>query len=166
MKNLMLFVLTTYFSVIVYGQKPRGEDFNDYGNPNVTASRLVGTWRTNIAMSERLLGKSLNKTDTISFLQDSTVKKIIPAKYSKFIKGKRIYLSGYMILDKAKLPFLLMETDGNTRVIFFMDRRGVKYDNEESFILFIAVSDDKRNDLLCTGADFNNDPFRCWDRID
>lgn len=164
MKPLLL-IPVLFFALVSFGQET-DRDFNKYGGPNVTASRLVGTWTTNTALTKRLDDRNDANLDTVTFVADPTAADSIPKKHFEYIKDKKIYLSGFMLIQQQRIPFLLIETDGNTRMLLYLDRNGIKYDNGESFILFIAVSGKKKNDLLCTGGDFNNQPFRAWDRIE
>lgn len=161
------FLVSSCFLFVIFagaqnGNKPGP---NTYGSVNVTASRLIGTWKTNVELSKRLIGNDGIKSDAIQFIQDSSVLKVIPSKHLEYIKGKTIFLSGYFTMRGIRYPFLLTEDNGNTRLLFFRDRNGIKNDDGESFILFVAVSGNKKNDLLSIGGDFNNQPFKCWDRI-
>lgn len=167
MKRVTILLLAILVNGLAFGQQndDDDDDFNDFGNANVTASRLPGAWQMNSDISERLQGRKPRKTDTVTFIVDTTVKRIIPAVHLKKIKGKKIYLSGYVIFENDRYPFLLIDTDGNTRLLYFRDKQGVKYGDGESFLLFIAVSKNKQKDLLFTGGDFNNESFNCWERI-
>jgi hypothetical protein len=166
MRNLCAFFIFLVFSSNLFGQN---DDFNTYGSANVTASRLIGTWQINEALTNRL-GKDLkheeDKFTTISFLLDSTVVAQIPAEYEAFLAQKKVYLSGYLqskqVYKNEKTPFVLIENEGNSHLLFFRP----DYSDAESFNLFIAVSEDKKNDLLFTGGDFNNCPFMAWDRVE
>lgn len=163
MKIRIIILALCFVTLHVNGQeKP---DFNKYGSANVTASRLVGKWTVNPDLTLRLKPTAKPRTDTFEFIVDSTAIKSIPKENLEFVKDKPIYLSGYFIFKNKSHPFLLTESDGNTHLLYFNDKNGVKNADGESFILFIAVSNDKKNDLLLTGGDFNNQPFKAWDRI-
>lgn len=167
-KNAFPFFLALLFSAagLAQNENKPARNFNKYGHANVTASRLAGTWKLDSALSVRLNDKRTFRNDTVQFTVDSTARTVIPKDMLKPVADKQIFLSGYMIRKGKTYPFVLLETDGNTRLVFFRDsREGVKYGDGESFILFMAVSGDRQKDLLFTGGDFNNEPFRGWIRL-
>lgn len=167
MKKMSILLLTLLLNCMAFGQNDENDedDENDFGNANVTASRLIGTWQLNSPISERLLGRTPKKSDTVTFIADTSVQRAIPLVQFKKLKGKKIYLSGYLTFENSRHPFLLVETDGNTRLLYFRDKQGVKNGDGESFLLFIAVSKNKQKDLLFAGGDFNNESFSCFERI-
>ncbi len=159
------FLFAILFLAMSSLQGQNNPDYNKYGSANVTASRLLGQWTVNVELTTRLKPSANTRKDTIEFILDSTAIKSIPEENLEYVKNKTIYLSGYFILKNKKHPFLLTESDGNTHLVYYRDNNGVKNADGESFILFIGVSNDKKNDLLLTGGDFNNQPFKAWDRI-
>jgi len=131
---------------------------------NVVSSRLIGTWKTNKELTKRLYGRDKVEI-TVSFKEDKEVAKKIPEKYAKFLKGKQIYLAGYMIRNGKEYPFILSDYSGNPYIFFFMERNGDPMGNGESFNVVITPAEKTENDLLFIGGDFNNQPFAAFDRV-
>ncbi|MCI0701877.1 MAG: hypothetical protein L0241_12415 [Planctomycetia bacterium] len=135
---------------------------------NVAASRIEGDWQLDAALTKRLTDKEpKEKALAISFKSDPDIAKKIPAKYEKFLAGKKVYMAGVMTLQEAKPkqhPFILTEHRGNPHVVFFRERDGDPLGDAESFNVMLAVAKDKQNDLLFIGGDFNNQPFSAFVR--
>lgn len=164
MKNFILLFAGVLVAGTLFGQDA-DHDFNTYGSPNVTASRLIGKWKINLVLTNRLAREKSTDSRVIEFVQDSTVMKLLSPRVQQNLSAVTIFKSGFITSEGKTNPFILTERDGNTHLLWFRDRDGVKYDDTESFILFIAVGHDKKNDLLCIGGDFNNQPFSLWDRV-
>lgn len=166
MKNCLLTIAACFLLAMGFAQNSgKGTGHNRYGHANVTTSRLAGTWKTNVELTKRLTGRTEVKTDTVSFIADSSALQLIPEEKQAFFKTHTILMTGYFVFKNKKAPFILTEDKGNTMLVYFRDKNGKPNADAESFILFVAVSGDPKNDLLHTGGDFNNQPFRCWDRI-
>ncbi|MEM7234718.1 MAG: hypothetical protein AAF517_21240, partial [Planctomycetota bacterium] len=95
---------------------------------------------------------------------DSTVLERIPKKFMKFLDKKTIYLAGIMTMGSTECPFLCFENRGNPHVLFFLERGGDPLGNSESFNVMLARARDRQKDLLFIGGDFNNQPFRAFER--
>ena len=137
---------------------------------NVVASRLEGQWRIHPALTKRLRGKdNMPRTEStganVSFTDDPSVAGKVPGKYDEFLAKKRIYMAGTMRWPEKDYPFILIEQWGNPYVIYFREREGDPMGDAESFILMLAPAKHKANDLLFIGGDFNNEPFRAYERV-
>lgn len=137
-------------------------ELHAFGAANVTASRLEGSWKINRELSNRF-EKREYITDTFVFVVDTTAISAIPAKYARRLKAAGFFLSGYLTFGNVRWPFFLVEQDGNTRLIYLREQDGFILDNQH--VLFIAVSKDKKNDVMFTGGSTNDRSFIAWDRI-
>lgn len=135
---------------------------------NVVASRLEGTWQANEALTKRLIGDSKKRSESprgvLTFKSDPAILQQLPVKYEKFLKDKQIYMAGIMEVNGERHPFLLIELKGNPHIVWFRDIGGEPMDDSESFIVMFASAADKKNDILLIGGDFNNEPFRAYER--
>lgn len=138
---------------------------------NVVASRLEGAWRPHVELTKRLTGRSDPRgaegiSAGISFKSDPSVAENLPDKYVTALAERhaRIYMAGKMSLEGKDLPFFLISMSGNPHVLFFLQRDGDPFGNGESFNVMLAPAKEKDNDLLFTGGDFNNEPFRAYER--
>lgn len=155
-----------------------------YNKQNVVASKLIGTWKLDVSMTTNLCKtedkdqmdlrdkkskkekeKQPTQEMTIEIKADSTVVQTIPASYNEILKNKEIYLAGTFTMKDKKYPFILIELEGNMQLVWFRERDGASMGDSESFIVTIAAAKDKTNDLLFTGGDFNNQPFKAFKRI-
>ena len=67
---------------------------------------------------------------------------------------------------KIKQPFILTEFNGNPHLVWFRDRNNEALEDAESFNLFIAKGETKKDDILFIGGDFNNQAFHSYKRIE
>ncbi|MBI5722376.1 MAG: hypothetical protein HZA50_00300 [Planctomycetes bacterium] len=132
---------------------------------NVVAGRLIGKWKTNAAISERLRGETV-KEETVIFAEDASVAAKVPDKYAEALKQKQVYLAGTMSKDGKNYPFILIEHKGNPHIFYFREKGGDPMGDGESFNLTIAPAKDKAKDLLFIGGDFNNQPFTAFERVE
>ncbi|MDX1565794.1 MAG: hypothetical protein R3236_10325 [Phycisphaeraceae bacterium] len=134
---------------------------------NVVASRLIGTWKTDAALSKRLRGRAM-PVEKIMFTEDAAVAEKVPDRYAKRFKEqkKRVYLSGTMVQGDKVYPFLLIEHNGNPHLLYFREKNGDPMGDGESFNLSIARAADKKDDILFIGGDFNNQPFTAYKRVE
>lgn len=130
---------------------------------NVVASRLAGEWIPDVELTERLAG-STGGLASLSFTSDPEVAARVPEKYEKFLAEKRVYMAGVLKFPGKQHPFLLVENSGNPHVVYFRERDGDPMGDAESFNLMLAPAKQPRNDLLLVGGDFNNQPFRAFQR--
>jgi len=136
---------------------------------NVVASRLEGTWRPHVALTQRLAGRppkaaGEEPTGTIRFQSDPDVAADIPAKYRQFLADQTIFLAGRMTARGKVHPFLLIAIHGNPHVLYFRGRDGDPMGDGESFNLILAPAREPASDLLFIGGDFNNQPFAAYER--
>lgn len=135
---------------------------------NVVASRLEGTWIPEKTLTKRLLGSQ--RTDPegpmgqITFKVDPAVAGKVPEKYGEFLAERQIYLAGDMTSRGKAHPFLLIVNKGNPHIVYFREREGDPMGDAESFNVMLAPASRKENDLLFIGGDFNNQPFRAYER--
>jgi hypothetical protein len=136
---------------------------------NVVASRLEGLWRPHPQLTERLTGKAPQRggespTGILRFQADPSIVTQIPEKYHRFLADTPIFLAGRLVLRGNKHPFLLIAMHGNPHVVYFRPRGGDPMGDAESFNLILAPAKDRASDLLFIGGDFNNAPFRAYER--
>lgn len=166
MKKIILFCIGCLLMQFHLAQgKQYIRNFNDYGSPNVVASRIVGKWIMDNELTERLKPNHALNKDTIEFISDTSIKELVPSMYDEIAKSHEVFLTGYFTFNNKQYPFMLVDLDGNTQLVYFRERDGIAYGDTESFILFIAVSANKKKDILLTGGDFNNEAFSAWDRL-
>lgn len=128
-----------------------------YDKENVVASALDGKWKA--------------KDKEITVIKDTSIIRLIPEKYNKFLLNKTIYHAGYITLkqkgEKAtKHPFIIVEMNGNANLVYFRERSGDPLGDAESFILFVARMETKAKDLLILGNDFNSQGAIVFKRVD
>lgn len=182
MKQLLLFCIGLSF---IYEASAQNAELNyHYNKNNVVASKLIGIWKIDVHQSNMLAKaeehEALDLRDkkqkkekekvqisdmSVEFKLDSTIIQTLPTKYNAFLKDKSIYLAGTLTLKDKKMPFILIENEGNMQVIWFRERAGIPSGDSESFIVTIASAKDKMNDLLFIGGDFNNQAFKAFKRI-
>ena len=137
---------------------------------NVVASRLEGKWvvgrELNLDLTGRpdAIGESV--ANRVEFTSDKSVAAAIPDKYDSFLGKKTIYLAGMMTLRGRRHPFVLVSHRGNPHVVYFRERDGHPMGDAESFNVMLAPADDRKNDLLFIGGDFNNQPFAAFERVE
>jgi len=137
---------------------------------NVVASRLEGRWRIHPALTKRLTGKDNPPRPEspgahVSFTDDPSVAGKVPGKYDEHLADKHIYMAGMMNVRGEDYPFILIQFNGNPHVVYFREREGDPMGDAESFILMLASAKHKANDLLFIGGDFNNEPFKAYERV-
>ena len=76
----------------------------------------------------------------------------------------KVYLAGHLELNGKKCPFVVTHVRGNPHVMFWLERDGDPFGNGESFNVMLAVAENKQDDLLFVGGDFNNQPFSAFER--
>ena len=132
---------------------------------NVVASRLLGTWRIEPKLTERLMGKSTHKVKTVKITSDPKVLEQIPAKWSAMLAPRGIYLAGHLLLNgHQRLPFVLSSRGGNPHIVFFQPLGKDPVGNAESFYLMLAQGRDRTRDLLFLGGDMPHEPFMALER--
>jgi hypothetical protein len=150
---------------------------------NVVASRLIGEWVPDVALTTRLGGSALsggsNSSDPragggMIFRSDPSVLSQIPddiaAQVLRITPPVQVYMAGVMTLGGIEHPFLLGNLGGNPSVLFFRDKRRengevLKNADGESFLLALTPAKEPSNDLLFLGGDFNNQPFSAFRRV-
>lgn len=142
---------------------------------NVVASRLVGTWVTDVPLSERLgvPGVASGWTERLTFTSEPAYVAAVPEKYQEFLKRGPIYLAGRLTRLRSHPaartvptvhPFLLTVLHGNPHVVYFRQRDGDPMGDSESFNVMLARGEKPEGDLLFIGGDFNNQPFTAYRR--
>jgi hypothetical protein len=132
---------------------------------NVVASRLEGEWRVDEELNGRLKGSTRGMT-SIVVKSDASVAVSIPATYEEFLGGKRLYMAGRLTLDGKESPFVLIENSGNPHLVMFRARGDDPMGDAESCNVMLAPAKDRAQDVLLVGADFNNEPFRAYERVE
>ncbi|MFG0318408.1 MAG: hypothetical protein ACF8XB_14135 [Planctomycetota bacterium JB042] len=133
----------------------------------VVASRLTGTWVPDEALAGRL--GTTARFSRLEFTEDAAVAELVPERYLEFLRGKPITLAGSLAATttggkKQRHPFLLVGFGGNQNIVVFRERNGDAFGDGESFILTVVPAKERANDLLFTGGDFNNEPFKAYRR--
>ena len=156
-------VLAGALAVVWAGQRV------DADKENVVAGRLVGKWKLNVKLTQRLRGKKVTDAEvarwTVAFTSDPAVAALVPDKYDQFLKRKRVYMAGKLTWYGKERPFILISHKGNPHVVYFRPKGDDPMGDAESFNLCLAPAKDKVNDLLFIGGDFNNQPFSAFDRV-
>lgn len=132
-------------------------------NENVVASRLIGKWKIDAILSERLQGTA-GRDETLAFVEDKTVASKLPERYVQAFMQKPLFLAGTMTRNGKEYPFILTEHHGNPYVFYFREKNGDPMGDGESFNLVIAPAKDRMKDMLFIGGDFNNQPFVAFGR--
>jgi len=143
---------------------------------NVVASRLAGTWMTDVPLSERLgtPGIAAGWTERLVFTSEPACAETVPEKYHEFLKQGPVYLAGRLTRHRMHpaartMPtfhtFLLTSLHGNPHVVYFRARDGDPMGDAESFNVMLARGDKPENDILFIGGDFNNQPFTAYRRV-
>ncbi|MGB0767546.1 MAG: hypothetical protein ACPGYV_07525 [Phycisphaeraceae bacterium] len=138
---------------------------------NVVASRLVGSWTPDQALTKYLGGTPIHEfanleDKRLTFTEDAAVVERIPTKFHPFLKEEQIFLAGQMELGDDSFPYVLITHKGNPHVVIFMPRDGKPMDNAESFNVMLPVGKEMKNDMLFIGGDMNNQPFSAYKRAD
>ena len=132
----------------------------------VVASRLAGAWEPDPALCERLGTKA--HMERMEFTPDESVLPTIPAELTEMIKEDRVYQAGILRFvekgEEKRMPYLLIVRGGNSKVFLFLSRGGQGLDDSESMLLTVVPARDAAADLLFTGGDFNNEPFKAYRR--
>lgn len=136
---------------------------------NVVAGHLVGSWKVHARLTSRLVGGVVPEparpdSVSISFEADATVVDQIPQRLWPNLSESWIYMAGTLRLRSKPHPFLLVEQHGNPHLIYFRERAGDPFGDSESFKLFIAPAEEREDDLLFVGGDFNNQAFEAFER--
>lgn len=171
--NTMKFVATVVaiFSILSCSALCFAELKVEADKENVVASRLEGSWCKDASLSERLNGKKLAEQSTqpvISFKSDPAMLSKLPVKFEQFLKDKKIYMAGICTFHREKDEehiFLLIEHRGNPHVVWFKEKDGDPNGHPESWNVSVAPANDKENDLLLIGGDFNNESFKPFRRV-
>jgi hypothetical protein len=130
---------------------------------NVVASSLLGSWKRDAALQQRLGNKT--GVEQLEFRDDATIVAKVPEAIAAKLRVHRIYLAGVMVLRGKEQPFLLTELAGNPTVVWFRERGGDPLGDAESFTVMLARAEAKPEDLLFVGGDFNNQSFSAYTRV-
>ena len=155
---ILIMLLLVFLSSFALGQLRVS-----YDKQNVVASRLIGKWDIDKKLNKHLGGYALG---TVSFIKDSSVIPLLPAKFNTRLGKYRIYLAGWMTMSKGKFPYLLINLKGNPHIVYFRKRGKHPYGDGESFNVMLARAKNKINDILFIGGDFNNQPFSALKRLE
>ena len=149
MKIAIIFCFFLTLTVNVYSQNDSILKYT-FNEENVVASAIDGSW------------KSEKTGNSFICIKDTTVLKLIPKKYYKYFTDKIIYHAGFLVFEKQtkKLPFILIENSGNPHLVYFREKNNVPLGDAESFNLFIAKGETRKEDTLYIGGDSNNQTFQ------
>jgi hypothetical protein len=73
-------------------------------------------------------------------------------------------MAGIMTRHNKDYPFILTQLFGSPHIVYFRERDGDPMGDSESFNVMLAPAENKTNDLLFIGGDFNNQPFKAYER--
>lgn len=134
---------------------------------NVVASRLEGSWQVSSQLAKRLSSDRRVFLQSVSFKSDPTMLSKVPEAHAAAISAKtgKVYLAGYITFNDKELPFLLTTLHGNPHIVLWMEQGGDRFGNIESMNIMLAVAEEKQNDLMFLGGDFNNQPFNAYERV-
>ena len=132
---------------------------------NVVASRLAGKWVPDAELTERLTGSPPYSMDEVlSFKKKSSVAALFPERFREHFADKPIFMAGTMTLHDQENPFMLAEYNGNPHLFWLRERDGDPVGDGESFNLSLIRAEDRADDLLFIGGDFNNQGFDAYRR--
>ncbi|MBX9790652.1 MAG: hypothetical protein K2Y37_17180 [Pirellulales bacterium] len=133
---------------------------------NVVASKLLGIWKQQDALTKRLRGVRSDARKSQSFISEPGITAKIPEKYVRvfLVQKIKIYVAGYMELHNDRHPFVLIQLRGNPTILYWRERDGDAFGDTESFTVMVAAATDKKDDLLFIGGDFNNQAFTAYER--
>lgn len=120
---------------------------------NVVASALLGSWRLDAALQQRLGNRT--RVDRLEFRDDPGIVAKVPEAHAAKLRQFRIYLAGTMVLRGKEQPFLLIEFRGNPTIVWFRERDGHPLGDTESFTVMLVRAEAKPADLLFVGGDSN-----------
>jgi len=133
---------------------------------NVVSTQLEGSWGFNQDISLVLSpwSNDLNIKE-VKFYKNETVLDVLPSWACDYIEI--VYFMGEMTNvykdDTTEVyPFLLTNISGNPHIVYYL----LEYDDGESFNVMMARAENKIEDMLFIGGDFNNQGFTAWKRID
>ncbi|HKE01854.1 MAG TPA: hypothetical protein VKE69_12645 [Planctomycetota bacterium] len=141
----------------------------EFNKENVVASRLEGRWVPHAELGARL-GSHTKPNESIVFRSEKEpafFSKLPAAAAKSLAKSGPIYLAGtlqWVGWDGLEHPFVLVSHIGNPHVVLFRARGGDPLGDAESCNLSLIPALDPKNDLLFVGGDFNNEPFRSYQR--
>ncbi len=132
---------------------------------NVVSSRLEGEWQVDQELDNRLQGVPRGM-ETITVRSDAAVVETIPAKYEEFLGDKQLFMAGTLIKGDEEYPFVLIEHRGNPHMLMFRASGDDPMGDVESCNVMLAPAKDRAHDILLLGGDFNNEPFRAYERVE
>ncbi|MDO4783239.1 MAG: hypothetical protein Q4A09_08515 [Capnocytophaga felis] len=159
MKKIVL-IIALIWTAVSSAQEHSGFNYKE-DKENVVASAIDGLWRT----------KNAQTKEQMTFRKDLSVLKRV-AEHRKIFEKFTIYHAGYMeiVSDESykngTYPFLLIETNGNPHLAFFREKEGNPVGSIQSFILFIAIGEEKAEDRLFVGGKRNDQPFTEFERVE
>lgn len=130
---------------------------------NVVANALIGEWRLDQALQDRLGGPA-EAGDRIAFREDAAVLAKVPRQLAEKLRSMRLFLAGTMTRKGKEHAFLLTELNGNPTVVWFRERNGDPLGDAESNNVMLARGAVPQADLLFVGGDSDNQPFACYAR--
>ncbi len=128
----------------------------------IVANGLLGVWRSDPALAERLGRKASAKK--LEFREDATVLAKIPAAIATKLKAFPILLAGTMQKGETKHVFLLTVLSGNSTLVWFRERGGDPCGDAESWNVMFVRAEAKQADLLFVGGDNDNQSFEAFAR--
>jgi hypothetical protein len=145
-----------------------------YPNPttvNVVGTQLAGDWTINLDLTNQLWPYYLGWVEVtgISFTNNQEIGDIVPKdEWDSWMNDLLLFLSGEMTFklgnttdpEPVSYPFVLSSLSRNPHLIYWED----DMTDTKSFNLMLARADDRNNDLLFIGGDFNNQAFTAWIR--
>lgn len=134
---------------------------------HVVASRLEGEWILDAALTARLWpGRRAGRGERLGFAVDPAVFEAVPERVLSMLSGLTCTLAGTLTRQGEQHPFLLVTLRGNSQLIWFAERDGQAFGDLESFIVSLARAEQRTDDLLLVGGDFNNQPFVAFQRVE
>ena len=138
---------------------------------NVVGTQLVGDWTINLDLTNQLWPDYMGWVEVtgVSFTNNPEIVDTLPEDdCDSWMNDFQLFLSGEMIFklgnntdpEPVSYPFVLSSLSGNPPLIYWED----DMTDTESFNMMLARADDRNNDLLFIGGDFNNKDFTAWSR--
>lgn len=120
---------------------------------NVVASRIAGTWSLEPNLTKRLdPDHPTGSMATIAFYDNPAVLNDLLAASDRFSRSQ-VFASGNVSIDGTVHLYVLINENGNMKVVWFSPTTTSPIGRNESKTLQVAVARDRAQDILILGGD-------------
>ena len=155
----MLFILSIFFPIAISAKCQLTPD-----NENVVGTQLAGDWKLDVNLTAQLCNDCLDwEVTSVSFTDNPSIVDMLSEEDCLWLNDGfgQLFMAGEMTftMEQETLthPYVLTTWRGNPHIVYW------RYDEErydrERFNLMIARAEDKNNDMLFVGGDFNDPDF-------